>query len=171
MTQHKVSNKPKIFIFEPLLYLVKRWEMARVEGDEKNTNRLFSYWLPGLEMQQSIVEQLVRQINFRLPVIPDKNITMLNQRTLPFWAEERELEIRGKKTSVLTGPISEVMKYCDVDMSGNLTREKTNKWLKKADDAYSNGFLAIAFAESSTKEALNNIKYKFCINYYLMNLV
>ena len=161
MIQYKVSDKPKIFIVEPLLYLIKKWEMARIEGNEKNINRLFSYWLPGLEMQRSIIEQLVRQVNFRIPVIPDKKITILNQKTLPFWAEERELEIWGKKTSVLAGPISEVIKYCDVDVGGNLTKEKTNVWLKKADNAYANGFLALAFAESSTKEALDNIKYKF----------
>ena len=51
MIQYKVSDKPKIFIVEPLLYLIKKWEMARIEGNEKNINRLFSYWLPGLEMQ------------------------------------------------------------------------------------------------------------------------
>lgn len=160
ISQNKVSDKPKVFLVEPLLFLVKKWELARIEGDEKKTKRLLSYWLPGLEMQQSIIEQLTRQINVRPPIIPDKSIIILNQKTLPFWAEERELDLRGKKTSVLAGPISELIKYCDSDTKGPLSREQTEAWLKKIDNVYANGFLAVAFAESSSKEALNTRKYR-----------
>ena len=160
LTQHKVSIKPKLFIIEPLLYLIKKWQLARIEGDEKNTRRLFSYWLPGLEMQRSIVEQLVRQVDFNRPVIPDESIAILNQRTLPFWAEERELELRAKKSSVLAGPISEVIEYCDADTRGKLTREDIDSWRKKADKAYANGFWALALAESSSAQALESKKYK-----------
>lgn len=160
LSQNKVSNKPKVFVVEPLLFLVKKWELARIEGDDKRTRRLMGYWLPGLEMQQSIIEQLARQIIVRPPIVPDKNITILNQKILPFWAEERELNVQGKKSSIIAGPISELIKYCDSDIKGKLSKEQVDAWLKKTDKVHSNGFLAVAFAESSSKEALETKKYK-----------
>ncbi|MEX2361922.1 MAG: hypothetical protein WD544_01975 [Patescibacteria group bacterium] len=157
----KPREKSKVFLVEPLLFLVGRWHLARFEGNETVLRRLLSYWQPGLEMQQSIVEQLVRQITISPPtVVPEKNLAILSQKTLLFWTEVRQIEQAGKTSSVIAGPISEVVEYCDADLAGPLTPEKRISWPSHAQTAAKNGFLTLALAEASSPDALLRKKFR-----------
>lgn len=160
ITQHKSSNKPKLFLVEPLLFLVKQWHLARIEGNEKLVRQYLSLWLPGLEMDKSLSEQLVRQIVSAPPLINPKQAVVLGQKRLPFWAEQRQVEINGKKTSLLLGSVEEVVSYCDADSSGPLTPGDRIAWPVKADKAHKNGYMTLAVAQSSTHDPLLRRKYK-----------
>lgn len=155
-----VGKKPKVFLVEPLFFLVQSWQLARFEGNQTRLRELLEDWLPGLELQQSIIEQLVRQIILTPPAIPTKDLTVLSQRTLTFWGEERTLEKSGKKISVLAGPISEVLSYCDADSNGPLAPEQRVNWAAKAETAHNNGFWTLALGESASPDAMLRKKYQ-----------
>jgi len=51
----RTKNKPKLFLVEPLLFLAKSYQIARLQGNEKVLRRLLELWLPGLEMHYRTV--------------------------------------------------------------------------------------------------------------------
>jgi hypothetical protein len=155
-------GRKKLFLVEPLLFLVGRYQLARCDGDQKRLLELLSDWLPGLELQQSLLEQIARQIVTTPPLVAPKEVEILSQRALSFWAEERLLRRHGKKYSVLAGPVSEVATYCDADPAGPLTPEKAVAWQAKADTAHRNGFWTLSLAESAAEDALLRKKYRLC---------
>jgi hypothetical protein len=159
-----ISQRPhkrrRIFLIEPLLFLFEKFRVARSIGNEQQLKKLLSYWLPGLEMQQSVVEQLVRQIEDAPPLIAAKDTTVLTQQPLPFWAELRHLEVVGKSHFVLAGPISELINYCDADFDGPITQEKRVSWPGNAETADKNGFWTLALAESHSPDAMLRKKFK-----------
>lgn len=160
LLSHRPGKKKRIFLIEPLLFLFEKFKVARVIGNEKEIKKLLSYWLPGLELQQSLIEQVVRQIEDSPPLIVPKELAVLTQQPLPFWSEIRQIELGGKNIFVLAGPVTELINYCDADDDGSITPEKRVSWPATAETAHKNGFWTLALAYSSSPDAMLRKKFK-----------
>lgn len=154
------KHKPKLILVEPLLLLVSQWHVSRVVGNEREVRRQISLWQDGLELSQSVIEQLARQIITK-PSSMSNQSAILEQRRLPFWAEQRLIETIGKKSAVLCGPVNELLDYCNADDNGEMASEKRREWLDLAATAARNGFLALGFAETSGSSELAEKAYRF----------
>ncbi len=141
------KRKSKLVVIEPLLLLIDQWHLSRIIGDDRAVIRHLRQWQQGLELTHSTVEQLARQIVLK----PSQagQAAILEQRRLPFWAEQRVIEVNGKKSALLCGSVGEVLEHCDADDAGALTSEKRREWQGLASTAARNGFLALACAETS----------------------
>lgn len=152
--------KPKLILVEPLLLLASQWHVSRIVGNEREVWHQISLWQDGMELSQSVIEQLARQIITK-PGSRANQSAILEQRRLPFWAEQRLVETLGKKTAVLCGPVNELLEYCNADDAGEMGSEKRREWLDLAATAERNGFLALSFAETSGKTELAEKAYRF----------
>ncbi len=154
------KHRPKLILVEPLLLLINQWHVSRIVGNESAVRRQLALWQEGLELNQSVIEQLARQI-IKAPGAKANPATILEQRRLPFWAEQRLVETLGKKNAVLCGPVGELLEYCNVDENGELTGSKRQEWQDLAATAARNGFMALAFAETSGNAELADKSYQF----------
>ncbi|MEX1051947.1 MAG: hypothetical protein WEC83_01000 [Patescibacteria group bacterium] len=160
LLRYQPKHKPKLILVEPLLLLVNQWHVSRIVGAEPSVRRQLALWQEGLELKESVVEQLVRQVIVQ-PGAKATRAIIIEQRRLPFWAEQRIVETLGKRSAVLCGPVSELLDYCNADNSGELTQEKRQEWLDLAATAARNGFLALGFAETAGKPELAEKAYQF----------
>jgi hypothetical protein len=154
------GKKRRIFLVEPLLFVFEKFRIARFIGSESELKKLLSYWLPGLELQQSLIEQVARQIESTPTLFAPKDITVLTQQSLPFWAELRQIDLSGKNLFVLAGPVTELINYCDADADGLVTPEKRVSWPATAETAHKNGFWTLALAYSSSPDAMLRKKFR-----------
>lgn len=160
LLSQRPNKKKRIFLIEPILFLFDKFKIARLIGNDSEIRKLLSYWLPGLELQQSLIEQIARQIEDSPPLIAPKDITILTQQPLPFWSELRQMEVSGKNLFVLAGPITELVNYCDADYDGPISPEKRVSWPATAETAHKNGFWTLALAHSSSPDAMLRKKFK-----------
>lgn len=148
------SHLPSVMLIEPLLLMVRRWQIARLTGDGNKVEVALG-WLESTHVGDGLLEQI-------LPTPKKRNrdgVTLISSRQLPLLGEQR-LVRQGKQTfSVIVGTAGDVLPELI------LTKAERAKLQQETDQAAEHGFLTLLVGQtavhSTSSDAPTRLEHVF----------
>lgn len=137
----KHRHLPKLYVVEPLGFLVTSWQVARFEPDSQSAKRTFKLLARANLSKGTLLEQIIVSAAGSVALkSKDTAGTLVEHQSFGPLAEQFVLELGNKSQSILIGPLEQIEEF--------IVDERVAKYRALSKRSAENGYLALIIATS-----------------------